>query len=99
VEYVVEWEGREYLRGQLGALHPPQMFCIDASELQGARPEDLRLRLRLRAVGEVNVRESGFLPAIAVEYPFNPDGDPRSELAAWREDLRKAEQFMKRSGE
>lgn len=97
VEYVVEWEGREYLRGQLGALHPPQMFCIDASEAQGARPEDLRLRLRLHAVGEVNVRESGFLPAIAVEYPFNPDGDPRSELAAWREDMRKAEQSMKRS--
>jgi hypothetical protein len=99
VEYVVEWEGREYLRGQLGALHPPQMFCIDASESQGTRPEDLRLRLRLHAVGEVNVRESGFLPAIAVEYPFNPDGDPRSELAAWREDMRKAEQSMKRSGE
>jgi hypothetical protein len=75
------------------------MFCIDASEAEGERPVDLRLRVRLRAVGEVNVRESGFLPAIAVEYPFNPDGDPRSELKSWREDVRKAEQAEIRSGE
>lgn len=99
VEYVVEWNGREYQSGGLGSLHPPQMFCIDASEAEGERPVDLRLRVRLRAVGEVNVRESGFLPAIAVEYPFNPDGDPRSELKSWREDVRKAEQAEIRSGE
>lgn len=99
VEYVVEWNGREYQSGGLGSLHPPQMFCIDASEADGERPVDLRLRVRLRAVGEVNVRQSGFLPAIAVEYPFNPDGDPRSELNAWREDVRKAEQAEIRSGE
>ncbi|MFN5051939.1 MAG: hypothetical protein ACK5L2_09840, partial [Planctomyces sp.] len=99
LEYVVEWNGREYQSGGLGSLHPPQMFCIDASEAEGERPVDLRLRVRLRAVGEVNVRESGFLPAIAVEYPFNPDGDPRSELKSWREDVRKAEQAENRSGE
>jgi hypothetical protein len=34
-----------------------------------------------------------------VEYPFNPDGDPRSELKSWREDVRKAEQAENRSGE
>ncbi|MEY3226734.1 MAG: hypothetical protein RLZZ536_1353 [Planctomycetota bacterium] len=99
VEYVVEWNGREYQSGGLGSLHPPQMFCIDASEAEGERPVDLRLRVRLRAVGEVNVRESGFLPAIAVEYPFNPDGDPRSELQSWRENVRKAEQAEIRSGQ
>ncbi|MFN9285879.1 MAG: hypothetical protein ACK5YX_19435 [Planctomyces sp.] len=99
LEYVVEWNGREYQSGGLGSLHPPQMFCIDASEAEGERPVDLRLRVRLRAVGEVNVRQSGFLPAIAVEYPFNPDGDPRSELKSWREDVRKAEQAENRSGE
>lgn len=99
VEYVVEWNGREYQSGGLGSLHPPQMFCIDASEAEGERPMDLRLRVRLRAVGKVNVSESGFLPAIAVEYPFNPDGDPRSELKSWREDVRKAEQAEIRSGE
>ena len=83
IEYSISLNGQFFRRGRLGDLHPPHMLCIAADEVPAVAGGDLQISVSLRSLESVNTRELGFLPAVAVEYPFNPSFDPRADLKKW----------------
>lgn len=62
--------------GTLGELQPATFHQITRQQLNIppdiTNPPVLNLTLTLEATKDINVRQLGFTPAVAVEYPFNP---------------------------
>jgi len=90
IEYSISLNGQFLRRGRLGDLHPPHMLCVSADELPAFADKDLQISVSLRSLESVDTGELGFLPAMAVEYPFNPSFDPRPDLKKWYDAMDRA---------
>jgi len=83
VTYELRVNGQHYRSGRLGELHPPKLQCLDRGVVQVVGGSDLHLEVILRAERDLDISQIGFLPAVAVEYPYRPLVDPREELKVW----------------
>ncbi len=102
VTYELRVNGQHFRGGRLGELHPPKLQCLDQSLLRGQAGEDLHLEVILSAERDLDPSLIGFLPAIAVEYPYRPRVDPREELGVWEraaEVARREREAVKGSGQ
>jgi hypothetical protein len=81
-ELPVEYElaaGEKVIRsGRLGELHPPMLIQVSKSDfaLQGDGQSSSgslpALKLTLKVLKDFSISKTGIMPALAVEYAFNP---------------------------
>ena len=75
LRYSIRSKNQLLATGTLGELQPATFQQITRQQVSNnaaAAPSTLTLTVTLNATKDINVRQLGFTPAIAVEYPFNP---------------------------
>ncbi len=89
IEYELVAGEKVVRKGQLGELHPPVLIQLSREDFAVQRSEDSstgslpELKLTLKCLADLNISASGVMPAIAIEYAFNPlEASPQVNPAA-----------------